>query len=53
MMLNIFSFLHRGRQMRRNFSTTCTISGTRGEKLQADAAGYNRGAFRRGDVGLC
>ena len=38
MMLNIFSFLRRGLQMRRNFSTTCTTLGTRGEKLQADAA---------------
>lgn len=37
-MLNIFSFLRRGLQMRRNFSTTCTTLGTRGEKLQADAA---------------
>ena len=34
-MLNIFSFLRRGLQMRRNFSTTCTTLGTRGE---ADAA---------------
>ena len=39
----LFSFLRRGRQMRRNFSTTCTISGTRGEKLQADAALCGRG----------
>ena len=38
MMRNIFSFLRRGRQMHRNFSTTCTTLGTRGEKLQADAA---------------
>ena len=38
MMLNIFSFLRRGLQMRSNFSTTCTTLGTRGEKLQADAA---------------
>ena len=43
MMLNIFSFLRRGLQMRRNFSTTCTTLGTRGEKLQADAALYGRG----------
>ncbi len=43
MMLNIFSFLRRGLQMRRNFSTTCTTLGTRGEKLQADAALCGRG----------
>ena len=35
---NLFSFLRRGLQIRRNFSTTCTTLGTRGEKLQADAA---------------
>ena len=34
----LFSFLRRVLQMRRNFSTTCTTLGTRGEKLQADAA---------------
>ena len=35
---NLFSFLRRGLQIRRNFSTTCTTLGTRGENLQADAA---------------
>lgn len=35
---NLFSFFCRGLQMCRNFLTTCTISGTRGKKLQADAA---------------
>ena len=35
---NLFSFLCRGLQMRRNFLTTCTISGTQGKKLQADIA---------------
>ena len=34
----LFSFLRRGLQIRRNFSTTCTTLSTRGEKLQADAA---------------
>ncbi len=34
----LFSFLRRGLQIRRNFSTTCTTLGTRGEKLQVDAA---------------
>ena len=34
----LFSFFCRGLQMCRNFLTTCTISGTRGKKLQADAA---------------
>ena len=34
----LFSFFCRGLQMRRNFLTTCTTLGTRGEKLQADAA---------------
>ena len=38
MIQSIFSFLRRGLQVRRNFSTTCTTLGTRGEKLQADAA---------------
>ena len=35
---NLFSFFCRGLQMCRNFLTTCTISGTRGKKLQADEA---------------
>ena len=34
----LFSFFCRGLQMRRNFLTTCTTLGTRGKKLQADAA---------------
>ena len=38
MIQSIFSFLRRGLQVRRNFSTTCTTLGTRGEKLQVDAA---------------
>ena len=38
MIQSIFSFLRRGLQIRRNFSTTCTTLGTRGEKLQVDAA---------------
>ena len=38
MIQSIFSFLRRVLQIRRNFSTTCTILGTRGEKLQVDAA---------------
>ena len=38
MIQSIFLFFCRGLQIRRNFSTTCTTLGTRGEKLQADAA---------------
>ena len=43
MIQSIFLFLRRGLQIRRNFSTTCTTLGTRGEKLQADAALCTRG----------
>ena len=43
MIQSIFSFLRRGLQIRRNFSTTCTTLGTRGEKLQVDAALCTRG----------
>ncbi len=38
MIQSIFLFLRRGLQVRRNFSTTYTTLGTRGEKLQVDAA---------------
>ena len=38
MIQSIFLFLRRGLQIRRNFSTTCTTLGTRGEKLQVDVA---------------
>ena len=38
MIQSIFSFFCRELQVRRNFSTTCTTLGTRGEKLQVDAA---------------
>ena len=40
MIQSIFLFLRRGLQIRRNFSTTCTTLGTRGEKLQVDAPLY-------------
>ena len=49
----LFSFFCRGLQMRRNFLTTCTISGTRGEKLQTDAALCGRIAENGADAKPC
>ena len=49
----LFSFLRRGLQIRRNFSTTCTTLGTRGEKLQADAALCTRIAENGADAQPC
>ena len=49
----LFSFLRRGLQIRRNFSTTCTTLGTRGEKLQVDAALCGRIAKNGADAQPC
>ena len=48
-------FLRRMLQMRRNFLTTCTTLGTRGEKLQADAtfSGRNERPQNRTDAKPC
>ena len=49
----LFSFFCRGLQMCRNFLTTCTTLGTRGEKLQADAALCGRIAKNGADAKPC
>ena len=49
----LFSFFCRGLQMRRNFLTTCTTLGTRGKKLQADAALCGRIAKNGADAKPC
>ena len=49
----LFSFFCRGLQMCRNFLTTCTTLGTRGKKLQADAALCGRIAKNGADAKPC
>ena len=49
----LFSFFCRGLQMYCNFLTTCTTLGTRGKKLQADAALCGRIAKNGADAKPC